>query len=250
MEAQEILNKTFSKQANAGVSPDDARLGDYRLIARNYARMERAIAVLSDLQSHRSYIYYGRFAQVLGLGTCGEEEVSTIWEEDIFRRIHPDDLAEKHLQELYFFEYVRRQPRHKRGDYYLTSQLRIRNGEGHYLRTEHRMYYIPGMGNGAPWLALCLYRPLVFDLRARGLIVDSTTGQLKTLGQRDDIGLLTERELQVLRFIEGGMRNKEIAQLLCISVHTVSRHRQGILSKLQVKSSIEACRLAKELKLI
>ena len=34
------------------------------------------------------------------------------------------------------------------------------------------------------------------------------------------------------------------------SVHTVSRHRQEILGKLQVKNSIAACRVAKDLKLI
>ena len=38
--------------------------------------------------------------------------------------------------------------------------------------------------------------------------------------------------------------------MLSISIHTVSRHRQEILTRLQVKNSIEACRLAKEMKLI
>jgi len=37
---------------------------------------------------------------------------------------------------------------------------------------------------------------------------------------------------------------------LSISTNTVSRHRQEILGKLQVKNSIEACRVAKDLKLI
>ena len=35
-----------------------------------------------------------------------------------------------------------------------------------------------------------------------------------------------------------------------ISVNTVSRHRQEILAKLQVKNSIEACRVAQDLGLI
>ena len=38
--------------------------------------------------------------------------------------------------------------------------------------------------------------------------------------------------------------------MLSISIHTVSRHRQEILGKLQVKNSIEACRLAKNLRLL
>ncbi len=46
------------------------------------------------------------------------------------------------------------------------------------------------------------------------------------------------------------MMSKEIAAALSISVNTVSRHRQEILGKLQVKNSIEACRVARELRLI
>ena len=34
------------------------------------------------------------------------------------------------------------------------------------------------------------------------------------------------------------------------AVNTISRHRQEILGKLQVKNSIEACRIAKDLRLI
>jgi len=40
------------------------------------------------------------------------------------------------------------------------------------------------------------------------------------------------------------------SSMLSISVNTVSRHRQEILGKLQVKNSIEACRIAKELQLL
>ena len=67
------------------------------------------------------------------------------------------------------------------------------------------------------------------------------------LGGQEDAQILSDREKQILRLIDKGLMSKEIASQLSISVHTVSRHRQEILSKLQVKSSIEACRVAKEL---
>lgn len=44
--------------------------------------------------------------------------------------------------------------------------------------------------------------------------------------------------------------SKDIARILSISINTVNRHRQNILEKLQVSNSIEACRVAKELKLL
>lgn len=67
------------------------------------------------------------------------------------------------------------------------------------------------------------------------------------LGGQEDAQILSDREKQILRLIDKGLMSKEIASQLSISVHTVSRHRQEILGKLQVKSSIEACRVAKEL---
>ena len=65
-----------------------------------------------------------------------------------------------------------------------------------------------------------------------------------------DRRILSARELQVLALIEQGMTSNAIAGSLCISKHTVSRHRQEILAKLQAKNSAEACRRAKQLKLI
>ena len=46
------------------------------------------------------------------------------------------------------------------------------------------------------------------------------------------------------------MMSKEIASTLSISINTVNRHRQNILEKLHVSNSIEACRIAKGLKLL
>ncbi len=81
----------------------------------------------------------------------------------------------------------------------------------------------------------------------KSVVVNSVTGEEMELGRRDDSQILSYRETQILRLIAKGMMSKDIAILLSISIHTVSRHRQEILRKLQVKSSIEACRVAKEL---
>ena len=54
--------------------------------------------------------------------------------------------------------------------------------------------------------------------------------------------LLTPREREVLALAKEGMFSKEISEKLNISVHTVNRHRQNILEKLQVDNMIEAIR--------
>lgn len=50
-------------------------------------------------------------------------------------------------------------------------------------------------------------------------------------------GELSPREKEVLRYIAEGKLNKEIADLLCISVNTVITHRKNISSKLGIKSA-------------
>jgi len=51
---------------------------------------------------------------------------------------------------------------------------------------------------------------------------------------------LSPRELEVLSFINQGLRNKQIADQLAISLSTVKRHLQNIYQKLQVSSRTEA----------
>ncbi|MCX4281521.1 helix-turn-helix transcriptional regulator [uncultured Alistipes sp.] len=251
MDPKDRLNKEFSAQSFAAKHPYAEMLDRYKEMARNYARMENAVAVLSDLRTDASYIYYGGFSRMLRTGKCEKEgEVPSIWEEEIFKLIHPDDLADKHLQELRFFHFVKRQPKKKRGDYYLTSKLRMKNDTNNYIPVLHRMFYVPAPSDETLWLALCLYSPLPFDIPSKCLIINSVNGQTTELGKQHDTKILSVREKQVLNLIDKGLTSKEIAGTLSISIHTVSRHRQGILAKLQVKNSIEACRIAKDLKLI
>ena len=48
--------------------------------------------------------------------------------------------------------------------------------------------------------------------------------------------LLTKRETEVLRLLAQGLLNKEIADKLGISLHTVISHRKNIISKLGIKT--------------
>lgn len=47
---------------------------------------------------------------------------------------------------------------------------------------------------------------------------------------------LSEREREIIHGVASGLSNKEIAEKLCISVHTVTTHRRNIASKLQIHS--------------
>lgn len=51
--------------------------------------------------------------------------------------------------------------------------------------------------------------------------------------------VLTERELEITRLIATGKKNKEIADELNLSPHTVHSHRKNILKKVGVSSALE-----------
>jgi LuxR family maltose regulon positive regulatory protein len=60
---------------------------------------------------------------------------------------------------------------------------------------------------------------------------------------------LTTREVEVLKLIEAGCSNQDIAGQLVISITTVKRHISNLYTKLGVKSRTQAIAIGKELKL-
>ena len=61
------------------------------------------------------------------------------------------------------------------------------------------------------------------------------------------LGLLSDREREVLALLVRGLRNSEIAQRLAISPRTVEKHVHHILAKLDVGSRLAAVALASDL---
>ena len=241
--SEELLKQTFAEKQKL-----TERLNEYKHVASIYARTENAIAVLSDMKTNTSYIYYGGVAEKLGLAERNTDKtVHSIWEEEIFGLMHPDDLLEKHLQELRFFHFLKGIPSRKRQDYYLTHNMRMRDNAGRYVHILHRIFYIANDSNGSVWLALCLYN---YSTSLNCIIINSANGQTLEMDKQNCNDLLSEREKEVLQLIDKGNMSKDIARILSISINTVNRHRQNILEKLQVSNSIEACRVAKELKLL
>jgi DNA-binding NarL/FixJ family response regulator len=84
----------------------------------------------------------------------------------------------------------------------------------------------------------------------------SSTGRVlekmlrREAGAREIAGLLTPREIEVAQLMAGGLRNKEIANKLCISEGTVKIHLHNIYEKLHVSSRVELLRYAQDKGLI
>ena len=62
--------------------------------------------------------------------------------------------------------------------------------------------------------------------------------------QDDKENLLSKRELEVLRLFAEGMTNQEIADKLFISIRTVESHKNHIMARLELKTTVDLVKFA------
>jgi len=67
------------------------------------------------------------------------------------------------------------------------------------------------------------------------LLLDDYVRKLKRTGTEDAYDLLTPREREILQLIAEGKSNKDVANLLDLSVYTVESHRSNLMEKLNIK---------------
>lgn len=67
------------------------------------------------------------------------------------------------------------------------------------------------------------------------VLLDDYVRKLKRSGTDDPYDLLTPREREVLQLVAEGKSNKDVAQLLNLSVYTVETHRSNIMEKLNLR---------------
>ena len=81
-----------------------------------------------------------------------------------------------------------------------------------------------------PSMTRMLFKDVATPLAAKPLPTDS----------------LTPREIDVLRLLAKGYTNRQIADVLCLSMRTVEGHRASLMSKLNVHSRVELTSYAEE----
>ncbi len=67
------------------------------------------------------------------------------------------------------------------------------------------------------------------------VLLDDYVRKLKRSGTEDPYDLLTPREREVLQLVAEGKSNKDVAQILNLSVYTVETHRSNIMEKLNLR---------------
>lgn len=219
-------------------------------------KVEHDCRVITDVARDYCYIWGGFFANLIGLSDSDDyfTEMDSGDEDEIYNRIHPEDLVDKRMLEYEFFKYVDGQPDEKKLDYKATCHLRIKDKSGRYIYVDNSTRIFRLSPNGKIWLILCRYDLSPVQDGADGMesrIINCATGEITEprLSERRS-HILTDREKEILNLIKEGKLSKQIADILGISVNTVNRHRQNILGKLSVGNSVEAIRAASLMRLL
>lgn len=88
------------------------------------------------------------------------------------------------------------------------------------------------------------------QVMAGGTYVTPALGARYISGQMTDMRNLTAKQLQVLRLVGEGLRSKQIALQLGLSVRTVEAHKYTMMQVLGVHSTLELVRRAEDLGLL
>ena len=244
---EKLLQQEFSSTSES----ENLQLQKCQEIAQTFVELENGIAVLSDLQNNKSYVYSAKLADELFIFQDEDvQEIESIWEEELFAKLNSEDVLQKHLLELQFFQFIKTIPFEEHKDYCVVSRLRIADNPNQKALL-HKMFYFTNATDKNVELALCLYH---FDFLNsslhHGMIINTANSAVIHQTEDGNRGFLSVREKEILKMIQDGKRSKEIAELLFISINTVNRHRQNILEKLRVGNMTEACVMAAKLKWI
>ncbi|MDR1407169.1 MAG: helix-turn-helix transcriptional regulator [Tannerella sp.] len=168
--------------------------------------------------------------------------------------IHTDDLPFLISLQKRAFEYVFQRPYAEQCDYKYIFEFRATGASGEYIRVVCQYQMLETKESEKPLLLLGVMDIAPDqDLKApvKFRLVNFKTGQIVNIPVIDNPDIsLTVREKEVLALVNDGMMSKEISSKLFISVHTVNRHRQNILEKMNVDNLSEAINYARKLGLL
>ena len=62
---------------------------------------------------------------------------------------------------------------------------------------------------------------------------------INNISVQENTGLITDREVEIVRLLSNGYNSKEIGDMLFISEHTVNTHRRDMVRRLDLRNSYQ-----------
>lgn len=171
------------------------------------------------------------------------EYIEASQEIDIEKLVHPDDLEVVRRIDKKVWEFLDTLPEEEKLTYKYIYEMRVLD-RGKYVRMIYQMRILAFKDDNFLGMGIIDLAPeQSANTSVRFQIKNCLTDEIVPFAIESATDtLLTPREREVLALAKEGMFSKEISEKLNISIHTVNRHRQNILEKLQVDNIIEAIR--------
>ncbi len=168
--------------------------------------------------------------------------------------IHPDDIPILVNLQSRVFEYLFTLPLNERKCYKHIFEFRILGPAKKYLRVIFQYHILEG-GESPDYILVLGIADIAPEQNpeepVKFRLVNFKTNELVTFSLSEKPGVsLTKREVEILKLVNEGMLSKEISDRLSISIHTVNRHRQNILEKMNADNVLEAINYGRRLGLI
>jgi PAS domain S-box-containing protein len=165
--------------------------------------------------------------------------------------LHSEDAGHLWRFMCQIWQYLLSVPASRREAYQFNCDYRLRKADGTYVRLLEKNIILQTdrKGNITHLLGVCtditewkksdiMTASLISTEDDTCLLCTSADEQLQT-GQ-----LLSRRQKEILKLVARGYSSKQIADQLCISFHTVNRHRHNIIEKTQRKNTGELVQYA------
>ena len=169
------------------------------------------------------------------------EYIEASQEIDIEKLVHPDDWEVVRRIDKKVWEFLNTLPEEEKLTYKYIYELRVLE-IGKYVRMIYQTRILAFKEDNFLAMGMIDLAPeQSANTTVRFQIKNCLTDEIVPFAIESAADtLLTPREREVLALAKEGMFSKEISEKLNISIHTVNRHRQNILEKLQVDNMIEA----------
>lgn len=241
----------WAKQRISATDIDYAVWEQDKSMLRQLSKVSRNCTFVVDVFKCRYAYASPNFVDLLGYD---EHKIATLERQGDYleSRIHPDDRAQLATLQIKLSQFIYSLPPEQRNDYSNIYSFRILNARQQYVRVNSRHQVLEQDNNGKAWLIIGnmdISPNQQEDDSVRCTVLNLKNGEMSSptlLLKPTPTAHLTNREIEILRLIHKGMLSKEIADRLCISIHTVNIHRQNLLHKLEAQNSIEAIRRGQE----
>jgi DNA-binding CsgD family transcriptional regulator len=165
--------------------------------------------------------------------------------------LHPEDadLFCRFMGQIW--KYLVSLPANRREAHQYNCDYRLRKSDGSYVRLLEKTIVLQTdrKGNITHLLGVCtdITDWKKNDSMTAFVISDQDTLCLTCTSANEQLEpaqLLSKRQKEILKLVASGYNSKQIADQLCISFHTVNRHRQNIIEKTQRKNTGELVQFA------